>query len=102
MVLRSALEDYRSKNHAAYPSRLEDLVPQYLAQIPPIQVGPHASTTQVDPFGPEICAPGGPNPGKVKDSGHWGYVSDPKAPCWGGVFIDCSHKDADGRGYYAY
>lgn len=102
MMMRSALEDYRAKHHNAYPSRLEDLVPESLARIPEISVGKHAATEVVDSFGAEICAPGGPDPARVKDSGHWGYVNDPKSPCWGGIFIDCTHKDADGRAFFSY
>jgi len=102
MMMRSALEDYRVKHHNAYPSRLEDLVPESLARIPEIAVGKHGAAEQVDSFGAEICSPGGPDPARVKDSGHWGYVNDPKSPCWGGIFIDCTHKDADGRAFYSY
>lgn len=102
MMLRSALAGYRAAHQGAYPARLEDLVPEYAAAVPEVQVDGHPRSSQVEDFGAEICAPGGPDPRRVRDSGRWGYVNDPKAPCWGGVFLDCSHQDAEGRSFFAY
>ena len=63
------------------------------------KVGPHMETAHWTAYGAEVC--GQPtkfgaaiDASKLKDTGGWGYVSDPKAPCWGQVFVDCTHKDA--------
>ena len=101
-MVRSALAEYKATNKGVYPSRLEDLTPRYLIRVPELQLGPHAASSKVEAYGSEVCAPGGPDPAKIHDMGGWGYVSDPKAPCWGGVFLDCSHKDPEGRSFDSY
>lgn len=101
-LMRAHLSEYRAGHQGAYPSRLEDLVPRYAPAVPVVGLDGHEPSAAVEPFGPEICAPGGPDPLKVRDTGRWGYVGDPKAPCWGGVFLDCVHQDPSGRPYHTY
>ena len=34
---------------------------------------------------------------RIKDTGGWAYVNNPKDPDFGLLYIDCSHKDPKGR-----
>jgi uncharacterized RDD family membrane protein YckC len=98
-VLRSGLAIYYGDAEGAYPADLETLVPKYAKEIPKAKVGPHMETSHWTAYGAEVC--GQPtkfgtaiDASKLKDTGGWGYVADPKAPCWGQVFVDCSHHDS--------
>ena len=76
----------------------------YLQKIPKLQTPPHhPNTTQERMYGREACpAESDDFPSKLNDSGRWGYVNDKDAPCWGHVFVDCTHKDSKGVPWYDY
>jgi hypothetical protein len=66
---------------------------------------PHAASPEVQYFGNEVCRGtinARPAPVMLKDSGHWGYVNDPKSACAGAVFVDCTHVDFRGRSWADY
>lgn len=91
--LRSALEVYRKDHNGAAPAKLEDLVPKYLTEIPPADTEKHEASAAVTAYGADVCA----GASKLKDTGGWGFVADPKAACAGRVFVDCAHDDIQGK-----
>jgi F0F1-type ATP synthase membrane subunit c/vacuolar-type H+-ATPase subunit K len=112
-ALRGAVAAYHNEHRGEFPARFEGLVVSgQTVRIPPTWRGssgfaarllPHGPTTGVEYYGNEICH-GATNLHPVRellrDTGRWGYVADPKSPCWGMVFIDCSHPDFKG-GHWA-
>lgn len=109
-TLRSGLSIYYGDTEGAWPKSLEDLAAakdkagqSYLGgPIPELKLPDHPPTTEVQAYGAEIC-PGGPiDPGRLRDSGRWAYVSAPKAPCDGAVFIDCTHQDSKGKAWHSF
>jgi len=101
--LRSSMAIYYGDAEGQYPATLDALVgPKYIPAIPKTKIDAHMETNVVTLYGAEVCT-GKTEYGtqidasKIKDTGGWGYVADPKAPCWGMVFVDCSHKDTKGK-----
>ncbi len=109
-LTRDKIAEYRRLHAGEYPPRLEGLLIQGLpAAIPPAwssksdyarRLFPHPPGSGVEHYGNEVCR-GSTNahisPVSLRDTGRWGYVQDPKSPCFGQVFIDCTHKDFAGR-----
>ncbi|MDE2142293.1 MAG: RDD family protein [Elusimicrobia bacterium] len=87
--IRSALSIYYGDMEGQYPAGLDALAG-------------HPETDAWTPYGAEVCT-GSTEYGqeidasKLKDTGGWGYVNDPKAKCWGQVFVDCTHRDVNGK-----
>ena len=101
--LRSSLAIYYGDTEGNYPATLDALVgPKYVPAIPKVKVGDHPENGGWTAYGAEVCT-GSTEYGKeidvakLKDTGGWGYVTDPKAKCWGQVFVDCTHADSKGR-----
>lgn len=101
--LRSALAIYYGDAQGQYPATLDALIgPKYIPAIPKTKIDAHMETNVVTLYGAEVCT-GKTEFGtqidasKIKDTGGWGYVADPKAPCSGQLFVDCSHKDTKGK-----
>ncbi len=101
--LRSALAIYYGDAEGVYPATLDALIgPKYLPAIPKTKIDAHMETAVWTPYGAEVCT-GKTEYGseidstKIKDTGGWGYVTDPKAPCYGMVFVDCTHRDSKGK-----
>jgi uncharacterized RDD family membrane protein YckC/type II secretory pathway pseudopilin PulG len=106
-VLRSALSMYYAGAGGSYPADLNALAPKYIPAIEPAGVPQHPDAAGVQVYGAEVCS-GSKEPGagldgaKLHDTGKWGYVVAPKAPCDGTVFIDCTHTDSKGSAWFAY
>jgi type II secretory pathway pseudopilin PulG len=87
--LRLALALY-STEHRPPPTDINDLVKSgKMEGIPYLKLAGHlghASIRQTQAM-------------DIKDTGGWAYVNDPKAPDFGLVYIDCSHKDEKGRSW---
>jgi uncharacterized RDD family membrane protein YckC/type II secretory pathway pseudopilin PulG len=103
--LRSSLSIYYGDTEGHYPADLNALVPKYLPSIDSPSVASHPGAAGVELYGAEAC--GGPkgtdiDPAKLRDTGKWGYVVAPKAPCDGTVFVDCTHQDTKGKPWYTY
>lgn len=101
--LRSALAIYYGDAEGNYPPMLDALVgPKYIPEIPKTKLSDHIETAQWTPYGAEVCT-GKTEFGteidatRIKDTGGWGYVTDPKAKCYGMVFVDCTHRDTKGK-----
>lgn len=105
--LRSASSIYYGDMEGLYPASLEALIPQYLPAMPKTKLGDHKETDVWTAYGAEVCTGKGEygneiDVSKLKDTGGWGYVSDPEAKCWGAIFVDCTHKDTRGLPWPEY
>lgn len=107
-MLRANASIYYGDMEGVYPASLDGLVsPKYLKEIPKAQTAGHPETAAWTAYGAEVCT-GKTDYGmtidgsKLKDTGGWGYVVDPKAPCWGEIFVDCTHKDSKGKAWVEY
>jgi uncharacterized RDD family membrane protein YckC len=106
-ALRSGISIYYGDAEGQYPASLDALVPKYIPEIPKTKLGQHMESSIVTSYGAEVCGPATKygaeiDATKLKDTGGWGYVSDPKASCWGQIFVDCSHKDSKDVGWATY
>jgi uncharacterized RDD family membrane protein YckC len=105
-LLRSAAAAYSGDNQGTNPD-LAALAPKYIADLPAPEIKDHPEAAGVEIYGAEVCS-GSPEQGqqllqdKLRDTGRWGYVVAPKAPCDGRIFVDCTHQDSDGRLWYRY
>jgi uncharacterized RDD family membrane protein YckC len=106
--LRSSLSIYYGDAEGQYPATLDALIgPKYLPAIPTTKLPNHKETSAWTAYGAEVCT-GKTDYGteidasRIKDTGGWGYVADPKASCYGMVFVDCSHPDAKGKRWPEY
>jgi uncharacterized RDD family membrane protein YckC len=98
-TLRSGISIYYGDAEGQYPASLDVLVPKYIPVIPKTKLDQHMESAIVTAYGAEVCGPAKKygadiDATKIKDTGGWGYVSDPKASCWGQIFVDCTHKDS--------
>jgi uncharacterized RDD family membrane protein YckC len=106
--LRSYNSIYYGDTEGNYPATLEALIgPKYLKEIPKTKIAAHMETNVWTAYGAEVCT-GKTDFGteidvsKIKDTGGWGFVTDPKAPCYGMIFVDCTHLDSKGKHWPEY
>jgi len=105
--LRSGTAIFYGDKEGVYPQSLEELVPKYVPAIPATKLADHDPTAAWTAYGAEVCT-GKDEYGteidvsKIRDTGGWGYVSDPQAACYGTVFVDCSHADSKGKPWPGY
>jgi hypothetical protein len=73
----------KEKGHP--PARLWELAPNYIGEIPALDLSPvgHAPTNKAHEY-----APGAPS----RDTGGWGYSAQD-----GRVFVDCTHRNSRER-----
>jgi len=100
--LRSAAAAYYGDNNGKYPAQLSDLAPKHLAHIPALKLKDHPQSSEVAAYEGSVCAGAAVDPTKIRDTGRWGYVSDPAATCHGTVFVDCVHVDAKQKQWVSY
>lgn len=106
-MMRSGSAIYYGDAEGSYPATLDAFVPKYFPAIPKTKLSQHMATDVWTAYGAEVCT-GSDQYGqeidasKIKDTGGWGYVSDPKAKCWGQIFVDCSHADSKGKPWPSY
>jgi hypothetical protein len=92
-----ALSAYR-KETGSFPGHLSDLTPKYLPALPTISIAGHLPTTEVlDEDSRDYDADLAKT---MKDTGKWIYFSNKKSKYYGRVFVDCTHKDAQGVEFY--
>ncbi len=101
-ALRAAQAQYAAQNAGHPPLELSALAPRFLPALPPLQVGDHPLSADVQDYNASVCAGAAVDPAKLLDTGRWGYVSDPTALCRGAIFVDCSHKDSQQKSYVSY
>ncbi len=100
--LRSAAAVYYGDAKGHYPPDIAALVPKYLPELPAPGLAEHPGASGVEIYGPEVCSGQNILGDKLRDTGKWGYVVAPQAPCDGDVFVDCAHKDSKGRAWSSY
>ena len=101
-TLRAAHAKYAAENAGQRPSQLSALAPKYIPALPSLQVGEHPFSADVQNYNAAVCAGAAVDPAKLLDSGRWGYVADPAAPCYGTIFVDCTHADSNHKSFSAY
>lgn len=81
------------------PDKLEELMPRYLADIPPLEldVRGHRDTNAVQVYPPSILRDGQIDGTRLKDTGRWGYTHNDRQVV---VFIDCTHQSKRGHAWY--
>lgn len=85
--IRLSLELYRQE-HRKYPASFaETLRAGTLEAAPDLKLPGHFKSSEVRDT-PSLA---------IKDSGGWAYVSDPRSPDFGLLYIDCSHRDEKSR-----
>lgn len=96
--LESSVADY-IKGEGKIPSKLEELVPKYLAELPAVETGlrSHRDTTDVKLYGPEVLRDGVINGTRLADTGKWGYVFNERQVV---IFVDCTHQSSRGKPWY--
>ncbi|MFA6319008.1 MAG: hypothetical protein WC943_16480 [Elusimicrobiota bacterium] len=98
--LRSGVSTYSRQNNGQYPVAFNQLYPRFIANIPPAFTAAHGEVAEVQAYGAEACSGAVIDGSRLKDTGGWGYVSDKSAPCWGRLFVDCTHSDSDGTAWH--
>ncbi len=101
--LRSAAAIYYGDHDGKYPPDLATL-PE-AAQSPSVPECPAAAG--VENYDAQVCTGSKSlenqiDGARLRGTGKWGYVADPKAPCYGQVFIDCKTADSKGKAWYSY
>jgi uncharacterized RDD family membrane protein YckC len=100
--LRLGVMSYKKANGGAIPPDLDALVSTgQLRQVSQTRTGVHAPSAEAVLYDARVCAGGGVGGAGLKDTGAWGYVADPEAPCAGKVFVDCTHDALPGAPWYA-
>ncbi len=102
-AMRVAISIYYGDQEGVYPRSIDALTEggKYLAQIPTVEVPPnHPPTNEVEIYGAEACSSAKAQ--NLRDTGKWGYVADPKASCFGEIFVDCTHIDSRDKEWYSY
>lgn len=85
--IRLALELYRQEHKKFPASFAETLRAGTLEAAPELKLPGHLKNSQVRDT-PSLA---------ITDSGGWAYVSDPRSPDFGLLYIDCSHRDEKSR-----
>lgn len=96
--IESSLSDY-IKTEKRIPAKLEWLVPKYLAEIPPVEIGVagHAESSEVKVYPSDVLRDGQIIGARILDTGKWGYVFNERQVV---IFVDCTHKSSRGRPWY--
>ncbi|HBB67458.1 MAG: hypothetical protein A2X28_09370 [Elusimicrobia bacterium GWA2_56_46] len=92
-----ALSAYR-REEGKFPAHLENLSPKYLPALPAVEIADHPKTAEVveiDSTDYDLDYTKA-----FRDTGKWLYFSHKKSRYHGRVFVDCSHKDAQGLEFY--
>jgi hypothetical protein len=81
------------------PKNLFELVPKYLAEMPPAELGVrgHRDRDTVKIYPSTVLRDGQIDGSQIKDTGGWGYVHSDNQIV---IFIDCTHQSRDGKLWY--
>lgn len=96
--LRRALQDFFAGTGGRWPSSLDELVPDYLTEIPVLDLPGHAPSSEVRTISGTLHDEDAA--AAVSDTGGWLYFSDPDSDNWGLALIDCSHGHEGGGSWY--
>jgi hypothetical protein len=94
--LRTVEAMYRA-DKGKQPASLEDLKQlKDFTSMPNLDLPDHKASASVETY-PGSVANGAADPAKLKDTGHWAFD-----PATGTIFIDCTHVDSEGNGWFKY
>jgi len=100
--MRAAVAAYSRDNPGQFPADLAVLVPKYTPVVDALKLKDHQETNAIAVYDASVCAGTGVDPSKLKDTGKWGYVTDPAAACRGALFVDCTHTDTRQKQWASY
>ena len=97
-AIERSLNDY-IRSRRSIPKSLEELVPDFLAEIPAVELGlpGYAPTASVTHYAASVIVDGQINGAALEDSGGWGYAYGDRQVI---VFVDCTRKRMDGKFWY--
>lgn len=98
-TLENGINDY-IKDQGKIPTRLEDLIPRYVVEIPVVELGQprrHGDKSSVRYYPSRIIQNGVIDGSQLKDTGRWGYAHNDKQVV---VFVDCTHVNSRGNLWY--
>lgn len=95
--LETRLSDY-NKTENKIPTKLESLVPKYIAEIPSLDLPVCGrESNKVEVYSPEILRDGQVDGSRLRGTGHWGYVfTDDRIV----IFVDCLKPSLRGVPWY--
>jgi hypothetical protein len=86
VTLENSISDF-VKSEKRVPSKLEELIPKYLAELPSLNIpGCGRETERAQVYGPEVLRGGQVDGSRIKGTGRWGYVYNSDRVV---VFVDC-------------
>ena len=92
--LRSAIAAYYGEHQGVYPTDdLSSLVPNYIEEIPTVQVPGYAPSAHVSAGNYETA---------FTKTGGWAYVNDPTDPRFGDVFVNTDREDSYGKAWHTH
>jgi hypothetical protein len=100
-ALRVVVARYKDQKGAPPPSleALKEL--QDFTVLPTLDLPEHTAGNESVPY-QNVSVYGKIDGPKIRDTGKWGYLADPKDSAFGTVFIDCTHTDSQGAYWYQY
>jgi hypothetical protein len=93
-AIERSLNDFVQR-HRRIPKNLDELVPEFLAEIPTVSLGikGYKSSNIVKYYPPSVIVDGRINGAALEDSGGWGYAHNDRQVI---VFVDCTRKRMNG------
>jgi uncharacterized RDD family membrane protein YckC len=101
-AMRAAVAAYSRDNPGQFPPDLAAMAPKYTPVVETLKLKDHPEASAAAAYDASACAGAAVDPSKLRDSGNWGYVSDPAAACRGALFIDCTHTDTRQKQWASY
>lgn len=97
-AIERSLNDFVQRHHRI-PKNLDELVPDFLAEIPTVELGlsGYKNTSEVAYYDPSVIVDGQINGAAIDDKGGWGYAHNDRQVI---VFVDCTRKRMDGTLWY--
>lgn len=96
--LEEALAAY-IKHEGKIPAKLDQLIPQYLGEIPTVEIGVkgHSDNALVKIYPADVLRDGQITGTRILDTGKWGYVFNDRQVV---VFVDCTHNTSRGKPWF--
>jgi len=97
-AIERSLNDFAQRHHRI-PKTLNELVPDFLAEIPAVELGlkGYKNTSEVSYYDASVIIDGEINGAAIDDKGGWGYAHNDRQVI---VFVDSTRKRMDGTLWY--
>lgn len=95
-LIRSSIAIYYADNDGTYPDDLTPMLQpgsKYLTTFVPMYTADHGDSSGID-YQPSLSAAG--------DNGQWVYINARGDRNWGGIWVECTHTDGQGRVWTLY